>query len=188
MANQGMSSYGDLYKYFVNKTDDIIHSNYVDNNGNPIKLIHWEEVYFGGAPVPADTTYQVWTTADKMAQIASAGHTIIASPSDYWYLNYVKIDWTTMYTYEPTTNLTSAQQELIIGGEACVWGELVDGVNIQATIYPRLSAVAERLWSPITTTDVTDAKARLTIQRCRLVQHGFQSAAIQPDYCYTQYV
>jgi len=188
MKSNGIASYNDLYNYFINRADTMLQSSFTDLNKKPITEIHWEETFFAGAQVPTDAIFQVWTDATKMAAVADGGHKIIASPSDYWYINYVKIDWQTMYSYEPTTNLTSSQQALLIGGEACIWGELVDQANLQATVYPRLSAVAERLWSPQTTTDINDAKARLTSHRCRIVQRGFKSAAIQPDYCSIQYV
>ena len=55
-------------------------------------------------------------------------------------------------------------------------------------MYPRAFAVGERLWSPATTIDLVDAKARLLIQRCRSKQRGFKSAPIEPGYCSVHYV
>ncbi|KAG7255264.1 hypothetical protein CRUP_016596, partial [Coryphaenoides rupestris] len=61
---------------------------------------------------------------------------------------------------------TDAQKELVIGGEACMWGEYVDATNLT----PRLCAVAERLWSAKDVTDVNDAYSRLVRHRCRMVE------------------
>lgn len=44
---------------------------------------------------------------------------------------------------EPLTNITnSKQQKLVIGGEVCMWGEHIDGSDIEQTIWPRAAAAA----------------------------------------------
>uniref|UniRef100_A0AC34FAN1 Beta-N-acetylhexosaminidase n=1 Tax=Panagrolaimus sp. ES5 TaxID=591445 RepID=A0AC34FAN1_9BILA len=77
------------------------------------------------------------------------------------YLNYIKYgaDWgyidndnrrlrALYYECEPTGfNGTQAQNDLILGGKAMMWGEFVDGTNLTPRLWPRASAVAERLWS-----------------------------------------
>ena len=44
--------------------------------------------------------------------------------------------------------LTSDQENLIIGGEAFMWGEWVNDKNITSRIWPKASTVADKLWSP----------------------------------------
>jgi hypothetical protein len=53
-----------------------------------------------------------------------------------------------MWSYDPTRTLTDAQAAFVIGGEAAMWGELVDAANLMPKIWPTAAAVAERLWSP----------------------------------------
>jgi hexosaminidase len=65
-----------------------------------------------------------------------------------------------------------------------MWGEYVDATNLQQTVFPRAAAVAERLWSPSSTVDQSDAQRRLLLQRCRMVSRGFQAGPVMPGgYC-----
>ena len=49
----------------------------------------------------------------------------------------------------------------ILGGEAYLWGEFVDGTNLLARLWPKTAAVAERLWSAASVNNSEDAQFRL---------------------------
>ncbi|MGM8226721.1 beta-N-acetylhexosaminidase [Cellvibrio sp. ARAG 10.3] len=49
--------------------------------------------------------------------------------------------------------LTDAARELVLGGEAALWAELVDDTVIDLRLWPRAFAVGERLWSPLALQD-----------------------------------
>ncbi|MEE4360398.1 MAG: family 20 glycosylhydrolase [Pseudomonadales bacterium] len=49
----------------------------------------------------------------------------------------------------------------ILGGEACLWGELVTEALLDVRLYGRLAAVAERLWSPPESCAASDFMTRL---------------------------
>jgi hypothetical protein len=86
-------------------------------------------------PFPSITilphTQQVWTDSSVVSKITAANYQVIASPSNYWYLNIASNTWQVIYSYNPTANLTTtAQRELVVGGEVALWGEYVDDQNI----------------------------------------------------------
>jgi hexosaminidase len=49
----------------------------------------------------------------------------------------------------------------VLGGEACMWSELVTGELLDRRVFSRLPAVAERLWSPKEVSDQNSFYARL---------------------------
>ena len=101
--------------------------------------------------------------------------------------HYEWIDtWQDFYTLEPTSglNLPPATLQLILGGEACMWGEQVDDATILPRVWPRASATAERLWSAQTVTSVSDATKRLDEFRCKVLwRRGITASPLIPGYC-----
>ena len=180
MSQQGYTSYAQLLNYFVGKADGIV-------AGLNKTAIHWEEVFTSGCDVSHDNIFQVWTDSSVVSKITAANYKVIASPSNYWYLNIATNTWQVVYSYNPTADLaTSAQRANVIGGEVALWGEFVDDQNIISSLYPRACAAGERLWSAETVTDQDAAQDRLLIQRCRLLNRGFSSAPVLPaGYCDT---
>ncbi len=49
----------------------------------------------------------------------------------------------------------------VLGGEACLWAELVDDQTLAIRLWSRLPAVAERLWSPRSVQDIENFYERL---------------------------
>jgi hexosaminidase len=69
------------------------------------------------------------------------------------------------YGIEPlagdAAQLTPEQTRHILGGEACMWAELASAETVDSRIWPRLAAIAERLWSAEDATDVDSMYRRL---------------------------
>jgi hexosaminidase len=60
-----------------------------------------------------------------------------------------------------TAILTEEERKRVLGGEAAMWEELATLENIDAKLWPRLAAIAERFWSPESVTDVSAMYRRM---------------------------
>lgn len=78
-----------------------------------------------------------------------------------------------------TAVLTDAQQQLIWGGEAALWTELVTPQLLDLKLWPRLFVVAERFWSPAATASAATANLvhRLGIMDDYAAQIGLRHRA-----------
>lgn len=71
------------------------------------------------------------------------GFKCIYSNQGVWYLDHLDIPWYEYYNADPVEGITDAsKQELVLGGEVCMWSETVDASNVQQTIWPRAAAAA----------------------------------------------
>ena len=55
-----------------------------------------------------------------------------------------------------------------------MWSEYADNSNVIPRLWPRASAVAERLWSSSTVNDPNKAANRLDAHRCRMQRRGIR--------------
>ncbi|XP_078420011.1 beta-hexosaminidase subunit beta isoform X2 [Cetorhinus maximus] len=184
MQNQGFGSdYRKLESFYIQNVLDIVAANMKG-------YMVWQEVFDNGVKLKPDTIIHVWKGGyqQQMAAVTAAKfHALLSSP---WYLNVISYgqDWRRIYTVEPYNfNGTAAQKKLVIGGEACLWGEYVDATNLASRLWPRASAVGERLWSSEETTDISDAYNRLTKHRCRMVRRGIRAEPLFVGYCDYEY-
>jgi hexosaminidase len=154
--------------------------------------VQWVEVFdaFGAALHP-DTVVHVWKEKATALPVVTAGYRAVLSDNDVWYLDHLDTPWQRFYDNEPCDNIPDpALQKLILGGEACMWGETVDPSVLLATIWPRAAAVAERLWSAAvaSTTSASpampdgspnDIHARLHRFRALLLRRGVGAAPLE---------
>jgi hexosaminidase len=123
-------------------------------------MVGWDEILVPG--LPADAVIQSWRGAKSLSDAASRGYRAILSTG--YYLDALRPS-ATHYAVDPlggeAAKLTPEQAARILGGEACMWSELVGPETVDSRIWPRLAAIAERLWSPKETTDVDSMYARM---------------------------
>ncbi|XP_066514621.1 beta-hexosaminidase subunit beta isoform X2 [Hoplias malabaricus] len=185
MDKQGFGQdYSKLESYYIQRLLDIVSST---NKGYMV----WQEVFDNGVKLKADTVVEVWMNNNvekELQNVTGSGFTTILSAP--WYLDYISYgqDWQKYYKVEPLSfDGTAEQKKLVIGGEACLWGEYVDATNLTPRLWPRASAVGERLWSDENVKDVGSAYDRLTKHRCRMVRRGIAAEPLYIGFCPHEY-
>ena len=119
-------------------------------------MVGWDEILVPG--LPTDAVIQSWRGQKSLSEAASKGYRGILSWG--YYLDHLS-PASFHYGVDPlggpdAASLTPEQASRIMGGEACMWAELVGMESVDSRIWPRTAAIAERLWSP---KEVTDADA-----------------------------
>ena len=150
----------DLQAYFNQRVQQIL-----KKHGKT--MVGWDEVLHPG--LDADTVIQSWRGPKALADAASKGYRGILSYG--YYLDHLQ-PASFHYAVDPAM----ADDQRILGGEACMWSEYVSAETVNSRIWPRAAAVAERLWSP---RDVTDVAAMY--QRLDAIGRVLESAGIRSN-------
>jgi hexosaminidase len=136
------------------------------------KMIGWDEILH--PDLPNSIVIQSWRGQKSLAEGAKKGYAGILSSG--YYLDHLQ-PAEKHYLVDPIpadSSLTPEEAALILGGEACMWGEYISQENIDSRIWPRLAAVAERLWSPRDVTNVSDMYRRLGHVSIQLEEFGLK--------------
>ncbi|XP_033035763.1 beta-hexosaminidase subunit beta [Trachypithecus francoisi] len=169
-----------LESFYIQKVLDIIAT---INKGS----IVWQEVFDDKVKLVPGTIVEVWKDnayPEELSKVTASGLPVILSAP--WYLDLISYgqDWRKYYKVEPLDFAgTREQKQLFIGGEACLWGEYVDATNLTPRLWPRASAVGERLWSSKDVRDMDGAYDRLIRHRCRMVERGIAAQPLYAGYC-----
>ena len=134
------------------------------------KMIGWEEVL--QPELPRDVVIHSWRGPASLAEAAKKGYDGILSAGYYIDLIFPASDHYRADPIPADSTLTPEEAKHILGGEATMWGEWVSPETIDSRIWPRTAAIAERLWSPRTVTDVDDMYRRLGIISLQLEELG----------------
>ncbi|HEX3385225.1 MAG TPA: family 20 glycosylhydrolase, partial [Mucilaginibacter sp.] len=164
--HQGQST-DDLQRYYVQRVHDLLKKHHR-------QMIGWEEIY--NDKLPKDAIVHKWIPGDNGVirshgspdDFASHGYGTLVSAG--FYLDV----FMPAYIYYNNPALDSAKNVNVLGGEAAQWTEMVDNENVDGRIWPRAGAIAERLWSPATVTDVDDMYRRLFVLSDELDAQGLQ--------------
>mmetsp|Transcript_36858 Transcript_36858/g.110490 ORF Transcript_36858/g.110490 Transcript_36858/m.110490 type:complete len:510 (-) Transcript_36858:186-1715(-) len=178
LKSKNMSA-DDGYAYFVHRASSIA----ISNGRRPVQ---WSEVYdHFKTRLDKETIVHIWKSVTNVTEVAADGYDILINVGDSpnnWYLDHLKVPWDKVYENDPCSNIPVDRPDLcskVLGGHGEMWGETVDASDIEATIWPRAAAIAERLWSPREkTSDAKAAQHRIEAFRCLLNARGIGAAPV----------
>ncbi len=153
MHAHGLKNNADLQAYFNTRIQKIVAKHGKTMEG-------WDEIL--RPDLPKDIVIQSWRGQSSLAEAAKQGYRGLLSSGYYLDLGQSAEHH---YAVDPlgdgAAELTPEQKQQILGGEACMWSEYVSPENMDSRIWPRMAAIAERFWSPQSTTDVNAMYQRL---------------------------
>ncbi|KAK7422210.1 Glucosamine-6-phosphate isomerase (Glucosamine-6-phosphate deaminase) (GNPDA) (GlcN6P deaminase) [Neonectria punicea] len=160
-----------------------------------------------------DVVVQSWLGGTAVKDLAEAGHKVIDSDYNFWYLDcgrgqWLNFDngeafqtfypfndwcgpsksWRLVYSHDPVAGLSKEAAKRVLGGEVAVWSETIDAVNFDTLVWPRASAAGEVLWSGRQDAagqnrSQYDAAPRLAEMRERMVARGVRASPVQMIFC-----
>lgn len=128
---------------------------------------------------PQATVVHVWKPSTNVTAVVAAGYDVLVNVGyvdNSWYLDNLDVTWDKAYKFDPRVSVPQHLRSKVLGGHGEMWGETVDASDVDATVWPRLAAIAERLWSNVD--DVDKARPRLEAFRCLLLERGVGSAPL----------
>jgi len=175
LASQGLSA-DQGYAYFVKQTAAFA-------IGGGRRPVQWSEVYdhFKSA-LPKEVIVHVWKDVTNVTEVLANGYQVLRNvgyDATSWYLDNLAVNWQAIYSNEPCHDVPDALCGGILGGHGEMWGETVDASDIEQTVWPRLAAIAEKLWSSRAATATPSAALpRLEAFRCLLNERGIAAAPV----------
>ena len=165
-----------LQSYFITRMEK-----YVNSKGK--RIIGWDEIMEGG--LAPNATVMSWRGTGPGIAAAKAGHDVVMTPSvSYFAFNESvgpgepegfrgPVTLPSVYAFDPATGVPEDMLKHILGSQGCCWSEYFhDFKMVEYNIHPRMSALAEGLWTPKQNRNFDGFKARLPAQIQRIKAMG----------------
>ena len=164
----GLKDEHELQSWFIRQMDAFL-------TAHNRRLVGWDEILEGGLAPGA--TVMSWRGTKGGIDAARAGHDVIMAPTTHTYLDYYQSQNTTgeplaiggfvpietVYAFEPVpAELEPQYRAHILGGQGQIWTEYMAGPKqVEYMAFPRLTALAEVLWTQPERKDYRDFLGRL---------------------------
>ncbi len=182
MKKEGLKDEHELQSYFIRRMET-----YINSKGR--QIIGWNEILEGG--LAPNASVMSWQGIKGGIEAAKSGHDVVMTPTSFCYLDYYQSDHPDeplaiggllplekIYSYEPIPEeLTTAEAKHILGAQGNLWTEYIPTVEkLEYMAFPRLSALAEVVWSPKEARNFENFIPRVTVHIQRLEAMGFHPA------------
>ena len=153
IKNLNLKDENGLQSYFVHRIERFL-------NSKGRKMIGWDEILDGG--LDPNATVMSWRGTQGGITAAKAGNDVIMTPGSHCYFDHYQSDPVAeplsiggflplqmVYGYEPIpAELSVDEAKHVLGAQANVWTEYMPTAeSVEYMVFPRLSAMAEVLWS-----------------------------------------
>jgi hexosaminidase len=179
MKELGLKDEDQLQSWFITRMDK-----WLAERGR--RLIGWDEILEGGLAPGA--TVMSWRGEKGGVAAAKAGHDVVMAPEKPTYFDYDNSeseplpirDLNTLaevYAYEPVPKeLSATEAKHVLGAQGQLWTEYMpDPQRMEYMAWPRMTALAEVLWSPRETRDPAEFAKRLEthLERLRILDVNY---------------
>lgn len=152
MKDNNLKDEHELQSYIIKKAEGFI-------NKRGRKMMGWDEILEGG--LAPNATVMSWRGEKGGIEAAKEKHDVVMTPGGWCYFDHKQTEnedsvtiggYTTtqkVYNYEPIPKeLNMDEQKFVLGAQANMWTEyMINERKVEYMLFPRLSALAEVLWT-----------------------------------------
>ncbi len=170
----GLKDEHELQSWFIRQMDQFL-------TARGRRLVGWDEILEGG--LAENATVMSWRGMAGGIAAAKANHDVVMAPGSHTYFDHYQgerateplaiggfLPVDTVYSFEPVPpELSAAEAKHILGAQSQLWTEYIaDPKYAEFMTFPRMSALAEVIWSPKSRRDLADFNQRLAVHLQRM--------------------
>jgi hexosaminidase len=171
----GLKNEDELQSWFIRQMDDFL-------TARGRRLVGWDEILEGG--LAPNATVMSWRGSRGGIEAARANHDVVMAPNTHTYFDYYQsrdqvtepiaigghLPIDSVYSFDPMpADLESRYRHHILGAQGQIWTEYIEGPKkAEYMAYPRMSALAEVVWTPQADRELRDFRRRLDAHLLRL--------------------
>jgi len=168
IKKEGLHDEHELQSYFITRMEKFL-------NSKGKQIIGWDEILEGG--LAPNAAVMSWRGNEGGIAAAKSKHKVVMSPNTNCYFDHYQTEdresqplaiggflpLEKVYSFNPVPHeLTEEEGQYIIGAQGNVWTEYIPTADhVEYMALPRMSALAEVVWSEDANKDFSDFKTRM---------------------------